>query len=375
MNYAETHFRYAVLVRWLSVGLLLWGAVLLTGCHSLQEAPPPPPLPKLLAAVDVGDVAQVKQLVAAGEKIAQTFSGKTALSLAVTRCDQTMTEALLSLGAAINPNMDYDVAIKAIPCNNLTLVELLAGLKGAYLDINESWKSYKTTSLGVAVANGQMELVKVLLNKGAKVNGHCQLGRCEGDWELSPLHVAARTANVDMVRLLVKRGADTVVLNKIKWTPLMEASDALREGKASEAQFIEIAKIIVAGGGIASVKHVSPVGPPLAIIPDRMKEARQLMMSLGASQADVARFQREEADRWKKIAEEEEQARLAKEQAAKAASEAEERGVSISSDGKGGCTCSRRSQRWVSGSSGSGMVRGHSGHYEFYDEKVPCACQ
>jgi ankyrin repeat protein len=328
-------------------------------------------LPKLLAAVDVGDVAQVKQLVAAGEKIAQTFSGKTALSLAVTRCDQTMTEALLSLGAAINPNMDYDVAIKAIPCNNLKLVEMLAGLKGAYLDINESWKGYKTTSLGVAVANGQMELVKLLLAKGAKVDGWCRLGRCEGDWELSPLHVAAKTANVDMVRLLVNRGADTVVLDKNLLAPIIHL---VMDKAGTEAQIVEIIKIL-AVRGLASVKYVSPRGPALAFIPDSWKETKQLLMSLGANQADVARFQREEAERWKKIAEEEEQARLAKEQAAKAASEAEERGVSISSDGRGGCTCTRRSQRWVSGSSGSGMVRGHSGHYEFYDEKVPCACQ
>ena len=375
MNYALTHFRYAGPVRVLWAGLILSGAILLTGCQSAPVAPPPPPLPKLLAAVDVGDVAQVKQLVAAGENVNQESNGYSALSIAVKRCDQTMTEALIALGAAINPNLNYDVALRAIPCNNLKLVEMLASLKGAFLEVNETWKGYKTTPLGVAVANGQMELVKVLLNKGAKVNGHCQLGRCEGDWELSPLHVAARTANVDMVRLLVKRGADTVVLNKSQWTPLMEASDALREGKATEAQFIEIAKIIVAGGGIASVKHVSPVGPPLAIIPDRMKEARQLLMSLGANQADVDRFAKEEAARWKKIAEEEEQARLAKEKAAKAAAEAEERGVSISSDGTGSCTCTRRAQRWVSPKSGSGMVRGSSGHYEFYDEKVPCACQ
>lgn len=366
MNCEATHFRFSASVQSLSAGLLLWGTVLLTGCQTVS---PEPPLPKLLEAVQVGDIALVKQLVAAGEKINQDFERKpftptiTAMTIAIGRCDQTMIETLIALGATNRALVEG-----AIKCNNLQIVDMVAGIKGVHLDTVQDWHGHKVTLLGAAVGNGQMELAKLLLAKGAKVDGWCKLGRCEGDWELSPLHVAAKTANVDMVRLLVNRGADTVVLDKNLLAPIIHL---VMDKAGTEAQIVEIIKIL-AVRGIASVKYVSPRGPALGFIPDSWKEAKQLLIALGANQADVARFQREEAERWKKIAEEEEQARLAKEQAAKAATEAEERGVSISSDGKGGRTCTRRSQRWVSGSSGSGMVRGSRGHYEFYDETVSC---
>lgn len=403
MNCALTCDRYAVVLRSLSIFVLLLGAVLLAGCQSAPVAPPPPPLPKLLAAVQAGDVAQVKQLVAAGEKVDQYAQGKSSLSIAAERCDQTMTEALISLGASINRNMDYDVAINAIQCNNLKLVEMLASMKGARLEGRLDWKGQAVSPLGFAAATGQLDLVKLLLAKGAKVNEDCNYDFCKGrntplhlavltanadmaqflishgaklqataSSGRTPLHEASNTANVEMARLLVHAGANTMALDENQLTPLIYLAMESREGRVTDAQVVEFIKIIVAGGGIASVKYVSPIGPALRFIPDRMKEARQLLVSLGSSEADVARFQKQEAERWEKIVEQQEQKRIAKE---KAAAEAEAEVPSISSESKGGCMCARRAQRWVSGSSGSGMVRGSKGHYEFYDEQVPCACK
>lgn len=404
MNCALTCDRYAVVLRSLSIFVLLLGSVLLAGCQSAPVAPPPPPLPKLLAAVQAGDVAQVKQLVAAGEKVDQYAQGKSSLSIAVTRCDIEMTKLLFSLGGTTNKHVDYAVARDAIEkCNNLVLLDLLAS-HGADLNIRGlKWNGEDVNLLGFAVANGQMDIAKLLLAKGAKVNEDCNYDFCKGrntplhlavltanadmaqflishgaklqataSSGRTPLHEAAMTANVEMARLLVHAGASTVWLDENQLMPIIHLAMESREGRVTDAQVVEFIKIIVAGGGTASVKYVSPIGPALRFIPDRMKEARQLLISLGSSEADVARFQKQEAERWEKIVAQQEQKRIAKE---KAAAEAEAEVPSISSDSKGGCTCTRRAQRWVSGRSGSGMVRGSSGHYEFYDEQVPCACK
>ncbi|MEY2686304.1 MAG: hypothetical protein RL375_502 [Pseudomonadota bacterium] len=355
--------------------LLVATCLVLVGCETTPPAPPPPPpkppLPSLLAAVEAGDVEQVKRLVAAGEDIGQRVGVQTALQIASTRCDQTMVKTLISLGATIRPNIDYALPLDAIACDNLPLVAMLADLKGAYLERNVTWEGYKVTPLGMAVAKRQHDLARLLIDKGAKLNGHCALGRCEGDWELAPLHVAARTANVEMVRLLVNRGADTVVLDKNLLAPVIHL---VMNKAGSEAQTVEIIKLIVAKGGIESMRYKSPRGPALGFIPDQWKEVRQVLTSLGASQADVDRYKKEEDARWKKV-EEENAARIAREKAAREAAEAGEGNMQVTSDNSGNCSCTRRTQRWVAQRSSSGQVRGNMGHYEFYDEKVPCACR
>jgi ankyrin repeat protein len=386
MTLALTYFGYSDPLRWLSVVILLWGTVLLAGCQSAPVAPPPPPLPKLLAAVQAGDVAQVKQLVAAGEKVDQYAQGKSSLSIAAERCDQAMTETLVALGATINPNMDYDVAIKAMKCNNLSLLDTLASMKGARLEGRLNWKGEDVSPLAFAAANGHFDMVKLLLAKGVDVNKVCQYDFCQGDHH-TPLHLAALTANADMAKLLINHGARLHAVNKQDATPLT----TLAVGKPgigapgpdtdrAKANMLATVKSLIEGGANPNLATLNR-GPALSYLmqgdkvrPD-CREVADYMISKGASlTAALAYNQQRQKDmtaQHERITKEEQ---LKKEQAAKAAAEAEAEVPSISSDSKGGCMCTRRAQRWVSGSSGSGAVRGSKGHYEFYDEQVPCAC-
>ena len=387
MNCALTCDRYAVVLRSLSIFVLLLGSVLLAGCQSAPVAPPPPPLPKLLAAVQAGDVAQVKQLVAAGEKVDQYAQGKSSLSIAVTRCDIEMTKLLFSLGGTTNKHVDYAVARDAIEkCNNLVLLDLLAS-HGADLNIGGfKWNGQDVNLLGFAVANGHFDMVKLLLAKGADVNKVCQYDFCQGDHH-TPLHLAALTANADMAKLLINHGARLHAVNKQDATPLT----TLAVGKPgigapgpdtdrAKANMLATVKALIEGGANPNLATLNR-GPALSYlmqggeVQPNYREVADYMISKGASlTAALAYNQQRQKDmtaQHERITKEEQ---LKKEQAAKAAAEAEAEVPSISSDSKGGCMCTRRAQRWVSGSSGSGAVRGSKGHYEFYDEQVPCAC-
>ncbi|KAK4077988.1 hypothetical protein Purlil1_12186 [Purpureocillium lilacinum] len=83
-------------------------------------------------------------------------------------------------------------------------------------DVNET-STLGRSALGVASGNGCSEIVRVLLRKGADP----KLADCTG---CTPLHAASTNGHVKVVKLLLERGADVAVADKEGWTPLMYAS-------------------------------------------------------------------------------------------------------------------------------------------------------
>ena len=120
--------------------------------------------------------------------------------------------------------------IKAAWEGDVSLVRgLLKGFPGA-IDVNHTaamWPlyaasgvdrkiyqlSHNSTALLVAVCNGHLEVVRVLLESGASVN----IPNCR---QLTPLHEATEQKNLEMVKVLHKNGALMNVVNENGLNPL-----------------------------------------------------------------------------------------------------------------------------------------------------------
>ncbi len=97
---------------------------------------------------------------------------------------------------------------------NLELVKLLIG-RGATVDAVAKTK-YKNTPLQTAMLMGQSAVARALIEAGADVN-HKQ-------WEgFTVLHDAARQGDLDLVRFLIKRGADVKARTIRGETPVLSA--------------------------------------------------------------------------------------------------------------------------------------------------------
>lgn len=86
------------------------------------------------------------------------------------------------------------------------LVDLL------HVDLNQSYE-YEGTPLHVAVKEGDTELVKYLLEKGANPNAKGAFGE-------TPLHIAVDRGYLDIVKLLLENGADPNIQSNEGNTPL-----------------------------------------------------------------------------------------------------------------------------------------------------------
>ncbi|MDQ7055090.1 MAG: ankyrin repeat domain-containing protein [Persephonella sp.] len=80
------------------------------------------------------------------------------------------------------------------------------------VNINRSYE-YEGAPLHVAVKEGDAELVKYLLEKGADPNGKGAFGE-------TPLHIAVDRGYLDIVQLLLERGADPNAQSNEGNTPL-----------------------------------------------------------------------------------------------------------------------------------------------------------
>ena len=122
--------------------------------------------PLIKAAWD-GDEEIVNTLLAAGAKVnaRATDTGETPLMNAVTREHTEIVKTLLKAGADVSPKNKFDF-----------------------------------NAFTSAVAAGKEELAGLLLDAGAKIE--------DGASGLTPLQFAASSGNVDMIRFLIKRGAN-----------------------------------------------------------------------------------------------------------------------------------------------------------------------
>jgi ankyrin repeat protein len=133
--------------------------------------------------------------------------------------------AIVWLGPLISWSASGDQLCTAIRNNNLqNVTDLIAA--GADVNANtgsgEAW-----TPLVNAAYVGNVDIVRLLIDKGADVNGVC------GDY--SPLFRAACDNKLDVAKLLVEKGANVNFKNSKGETPLFTASSY---GFAGVVQFL-----------------------------------------------------------------------------------------------------------------------------------------
>ena len=186
---------------------------------------------KLMEAVQAGNAAQVKALLAKGASAkAKDEAGNTALHFASRKDIAAM---LVAAGAPLNArNDDFGMT----PLFNVT-AEVAALLIDRGADVNAR-AAKGMTPLAWAVYWDQKEKAEMLIARGAQVNAKDDDGK-------TALHVAANWGKTDFVRLLISRGADVSARDSTCWTPLHWA--------AFEAEGDTLALLLAAGADCNSI--------------------------------------------------------------------------------------------------------------------------
>gem|GEM_PF-854388 len=161
----------------------------------------------LISASEKGHTEIVKMLLDAGAKVnIKKFDGTSALIVASQNGHTDIVKMLLDAGAKVNnslePNSWDMLAVSPYTSFNLTI----AG---------------EGTPLILASQSGHADIVKILLDAGAKVNA-----KTVNDW--TPLMLAAEYGHTEVVRMLLDAGAKVNAQAKNKWIYLSKNPEIIR---------------------------------------------------------------------------------------------------------------------------------------------------
>ncbi|MEJ2421201.1 MAG: ankyrin repeat domain-containing protein [Acidobacteriota bacterium] len=183
---------------------------------------------ELLNKVMQNDIQAVKKLIASGADINQQnqMYGHTPLIIACNYNYVKLAKLLIAEGADVNMRgKDGSSALIAAAGNSQELVELLLS-KGA--DIKAKMKDgtgvFTQCITGILMGRVSLPLAELLLSKGADVDDAATSGMTEG---YTPLMMAARNDKMELVKFLIKHGANVNAKSKDGATPL---SLAAKEG-------------------------------------------------------------------------------------------------------------------------------------------------
>jgi cytohesin len=164
---------------------------------AMRSAPP-----DLNMAIESGGLEVVRQLLDANPGLIQSETGT--LHTAVVAGDEKIVQLLLDRGANVNT------------LNNFLM-----------------------TPLHIAAEEGnRLAIARLLLDRGADVNGGKTAERREGH---TPLHQAAMSGDLEVLKLLVDRGADLTLLDESGQSALDWANEAESENWRKAAQFLKAA--------------------------------------------------------------------------------------------------------------------------------------
>lgn len=213
--------------RWKYFGVLL-PALALNACEDRSA----PQAGSLNDAIVMRDGNAVKAHLAAGTDVnAADADGVTPLIAAVTSGQRDVVQLLLSAGADINArgSENRTALIYAIQAERPEMALLLLEQEGVDLEARESNGS---TPLVEAIVFKQLRVAKVLLDKGADINGSGPVGR-------TALHCVAPRLDVELFRWLLQRGADADVRDDDGSIPLHLAAFSIAPADQSEGSDVK----------------------------------------------------------------------------------------------------------------------------------------
>ena len=239
----------------------------------------------LLFAVRKGNGAAVRALLAAGADVnGRRPDGATPLLVAVINGHEDLVDLLLQRGA--DPNAEggstrltaKGVRAQPIPfeIRKLGYSEresegiVRGNIFGRPLQAAVHVANWHISDQFISVNIDRLRVLRALLAHGADVNGRNSME--EPRWSgaryrrhmtgATALMLAAKAADVEVMRLLLDHGADPTINTEDDITPLMAASGiswASNQDRASEAQVLEAVRLLVEELG-ADVNAVSGVG-------------------------------------------------------------------------------------------------------------------
>ena len=234
----------------------------------------------LAAAVRAGDTKQISELLDGGANPnSKDATGNPVLMLAAVYGSATVMQLLLDRGA--DPNAVNAAGASALhwSSGDPAKARLLIG-KGANVDAKSG---PGRTPLAIAAAqDGNFDIVKLLVEKGADVNAHDNLEGMvfTGGGKDTPLIEAAKTRDIRTVRYLLDHGADVNASNHVGATALTEA--ALRGSE-------EIARLLIDRGGDVNHRLKPPFGSTAIVLAAMRGSAPMvdLLLSKGATANDA----------------------------------------------------------------------------------------
>ena len=204
------------------------------------------PRESIIDAARTGDTAAARTLLDAGgaEVDAPAPDGTTALHWAVHRDDLAIVELLIGAGADVDLTNDYGVTPLALACTNGS-AEVVARLLDAGAD--PEVRTEGETALMTAVRTGSVDVVDLLIARGA------DLGATELASGQTLLMTAAAEMHRSVVRLLLARGADVHARSVVGFTPLLFA---VRAGD------LESVRLLIGAGANANERLPAVGGVP-----------------------------------------------------------------------------------------------------------------
>lgn len=167
------------------------------------------------------------------------YGGLSALHIAARNGHTEAASLLLDHGANIDAveRCNTTPLLDAVGNNHLAMVELLID-RGA----NMSKGSVKWPALALAVNDNNVLATTLLLNKGADIDETEQ----RNSDRLTALHTAFRNRNIELVKLLLRHGANTSIRTRPGYTVLLEAI---------EANELDMVRVLLNGGADVEERH------------------------------------------------------------------------------------------------------------------------
>jgi len=157
-------------------------------------------LTTLHSAIRNGDLQAVNLLLENGADVNSRCLGFTALFQAVSTSQLNIARELIKKGADLNSTTFGPITVPAINCavfrNNIDMINLLID-NGAIINPQGGQMS----PLDIAASHGKFEVVKVLVNRGANVQGIIL------DRAADNLKYSDNSQNLDLIKFLVDKGA------------------------------------------------------------------------------------------------------------------------------------------------------------------------